>query len=69
MHFESCFRITPLSSDAAFAERMRLALGTGVFEDQAQGRLTVITPLFPDEFQVRSDPEGQPDNEVAGSYV
>ena len=51
MHFESCFRITPLSSDAAFAERMRLALGTGVFEDQAQGRLTVITPLFPDEFK------------------
>ena len=51
MHLESCFRITPLSSDAAFAERMRLALGTGVFEDQAQGRLTVITPLFPDEFK------------------
>ena len=50
MHFESCFTITPLSSDA-FAERMRLALGTGVFEDQAQGGLTVITPLFPDEFK------------------
>jgi hypothetical protein len=30
---------------------MRLALGTGVFEDQAQGGLTVITPLFPDEFK------------------
>ena len=45
MHFESCFRITPLSSDAALAERMRLALGTGAFEDQ------IITPLFPDEFK------------------
>ena len=44
-----CFRITPFSPDAAFAERMRLACGTGMFLEELG--LNIVTPLFPDEFK------------------
>ena len=69
MHLESCFRITPLSSDGCFRGTDAIGIGHRGFRRPGSGKADGDHPVVPRWVQVRSDHEGQPDNEVAGSYV